>query len=112
MQITRIDALKSLENSRAPFLEVFRHGTLSAEIYSPKLIDNQQVHDKDEVYIIIAGSGNFYLDGKYFPFQPGDFLFVAAGVEHRFEDFTTDFSTWVFFYGPVNGEEVAPTIHQ
>jgi hypothetical protein len=26
---------------------------------------------------------------------------------HRFEDFTEDFSTWVFFYGPVGGEEIA-----
>ncbi len=34
----------------------------------------------------------------------GDFLFVPAGVEHRFENFTSDFATWVFFYGPVGGE--------
>ncbi|MCW3093438.1 MAG: cupin protein [Ferruginibacter sp.] len=107
MQITTKEALNSLQNSGGLFLEVFRHGTLSAEIYAPKEKDNQQAHDKDEVYIVIAGTGNFYLDGKYFPFQAGDFLFVPAGAEHRFEDFTPDFSTWVIFYGPPNGEEVA-----
>jgi hypothetical protein len=36
--------------------------------------------------------------------QPRDFLFVAAGDEHRFVEFTEDFSTWVLFYGPEGGE--------
>jgi len=31
-------------------------------------------------------------------------LFVAAGEEHRFTEFTDDFATWVFFYGPEGGE--------
>lgn len=34
----------------------------------------------------------------------GDVLFVAAGVEHRFSNFSEDFVTWVFFYGPQGGE--------
>jgi hypothetical protein len=33
-------------------------------------------------------------------------LFVPAGHEHRFEDFTPDFATWVIFYGPDGGESV------
>jgi mannose-6-phosphate isomerase-like protein (cupin superfamily) len=39
-------------------------------------------------------------------FKAGDFLFVPAGIEHRFTNFTADFSTWVFFYGPKGGEKV------
>lgn len=35
---------------------------------------------------------------------PGNLLFVAAGAEHRFEDFTGDFGAWVMFYGPEGGE--------
>ena len=31
-------------------------------------------------------------------------LFVPAGVEHRFEDFTDDLAVWVVFYGPEGGE--------
>jgi hypothetical protein len=31
-------------------------------------------------------------------------MFVAAGVEHRFEDFTDDLAVWVMFYGPEGGE--------
>lgn len=34
----------------------------------------------------------------------GDTLFVAAGVTHRFEQFSDDFVTWVVFYGPQGGE--------
>lgn len=30
------------------------------------------------------------------PFAIGEVLFAAAGVEHRFVDFTDDFLTWVF----------------
>lgn len=34
----------------------------------------------------------------------GDVLFVPAGVEHRFEDFSDDLAGWVVFYGPEGGE--------
>lgn len=37
-------------------------------------------------------------------FGPGDFLFVSAGVVHRFVDFTEDLVVWVVFYGPEGGE--------
>jgi hypothetical protein len=30
---------------------------------------------------------------------------VPAGVEHRFEEFSGDFGTWVIFYGPEGGEK-------
>jgi hypothetical protein len=30
---------------------------------------------------------------------------VAAGVQHRFEEFSDDFATWVIFYGPEGGEQ-------
>ncbi len=35
---------------------------------------------------------------------PDDVLFVPAGVEHRFEDFTVGLAVWVVFYGPEGGE--------
>lgn len=35
----------------------------------------------------------------------GDVLFAPAGIEHRFENFSDDFVTWVIFYGPVGGEK-------
>jgi mannose-6-phosphate isomerase-like protein (cupin superfamily) len=107
MQLTTEYGLKALANAKTVFLELFKHGSLSVEIYKPGEKDNQQPHDRDEVYIIISGTGNFFSGGKTAAFQPGDFLFVPAGVEHRFKDFTTDFATWVIFYGPSGGEAIS-----
>ncbi|HMO36614.1 MAG TPA: cupin domain-containing protein [Gemmatales bacterium] len=86
------------------FLELFQHGTLSVEIYRPNQMDRQQPHTRDEVYVVISGTGYFIYGDTRIPFVPGEVLFVPAGVHHRFEDFSEDFATWVFFYGPEGGE--------
>jgi len=80
-------------------VKVFEHGTLEVEVYKPEKVDLQQPHTRDEVYIVIAGRGFFINDGVRSAIKEGDFLFVPAGIEHRFENFTDDFSTWVLFYG-------------
>lgn len=105
MQVKPTDALQSLFEQNKLFVEVFKHGTLSVEVYKPQAVDLQQPHDRDEVYVIIAGEGEFVNNGLRTNFKAGDFLFVPAGVEHRFENFSADFATWVLFYGPVGGEE-------
>lgn len=99
MRITTKEALSKLADSKALFKTLFKHGTLSVEIYKPDQVDVQQPHKQDEVYVVISGSGTFVNGTETMPFGPGDFLFVAAGVEHRFLDFTEDFSTWVIFFG-------------
>lgn len=104
MTINTGDALRQLEKSGNLFLNVFSHGSLSVEIYKPEKIDLQKPHDRDEAYVVISGSGTFYLSGERKPFQTGSFLFVPGGAEHRFENFSDDFSTWVLFYGPKGGE--------
>ncbi|MBT8300999.1 MAG: cupin domain-containing protein [Maribacter sp.] len=106
MQINKNQALAQLSLNGSPFKTLFEYGTLSVEIYKPEEIDLQQPHERDEVYIIIAGSGEFLNDGQRTTFEQGDFLFVPAGIEHRFENFSADFSTWVIFYGPDGGEKV------
>lgn len=100
-------ALQALAASRREFTELFRHGSLTVEIYKPDRIDRQTPHSRDEVYVVIAGTGTFVSGDERAPFAPGDVLFVPAGVEHRFEDFSADFATWVFFYGPEGGEAPA-----
>ena len=86
------------------FVTLFAHGTLQVEVYAPRGIDPQQPHDRDEVYVVARGFGTFFCDGHRTPFGPGDFLFVPAGVAHRFEDFSDDLAVWVLFYGPSGGE--------
>ena len=89
------------------FVELFQHGTLSVELYAPRGSDPQKPHTRDEVYVVVAGSGQFRNGAARHPFGPGDVLFVPAEVVHRFEDFTPDLVVWVFFYGPEGGEQPA-----
>ena len=97
-------ALSSLDGQDKPFKELFNHGSLNIEIYKPEGVDPQQPHRRDEIYVIASGSGYFVNGESREKFERGEVLFVPAGVVHRFEDFTSDFSTWVFFYGPEGGE--------
>jgi mannose-6-phosphate isomerase-like protein (cupin superfamily) len=103
-ELSIAQAAERLQASGKLFTELFSHGTLRVEFYRPEKVDLQQPHDRDEIYVIASGTGVFYTGGRTWNFKPGDFLFVPAGVEHRFENFTEDFATWVFFYGPVGGE--------
>ena len=102
------DAIGDLDEIRAagdrPFTVRHTRGTMVLELYAPRGVDDQQPHTQDELYIVASGSGTFYCDGARVEFAAGDALFAAAGVEHRFEDFTDDFATWVIFYGPEGGE--------
>ena len=97
-----LDALHDVKGRT--FVELFKHGSLSVEIYQPKGKDLQKPHSRDEVYVVISGRGWFMNGDTRRPFEPGELLFVPAGIVHRFEDFSEDFSTWVIFYGPEGGE--------
>ena len=78
----------------------FQHGTLRAGVYAPKSQDPQEPHDQDELYVVIRGTGSFAKDGETRTFKPGDAIFVEAGADHAFTDFSDDFATWVIFWGP------------
>ncbi len=93
-----------LAGHTAPFIELFRHGSLRVEFYQPQGVDRQQAHSRDEVYVVASGRGEFVNGTTRAPFEPGEVLFVPAGVTHRFANFSDDFATWVFFYGPEGGE--------
>src|SRR6267154_4788826 len=93
------DSLQKLSGHNEKFISLFRHGTLEVEIYKHEKADPQKPHSRDEVYVIAGGSGEFLCAGEKRSFAAGDVLFVPARDEHRFVNFTDDFSTWVFFYG-------------
>jgi mannose-6-phosphate isomerase-like protein (cupin superfamily) len=83
---------------------VLQRGTLDVALGMPARPNEQMPHAKDEVYLVIRGRGILFHDGTRDPFGPGDFLFVAAGIEHRFEEFDDDLLVWRIFYGPQGGE--------
>jgi mannose-6-phosphate isomerase-like protein (cupin superfamily) len=88
----------------APFVTMMAGGTMRVEVFAPKSADIQQPHTQDELYFIHSGVGELVINGQRFPAAAGDAFFVAAGVNHRFENFSDDFVTWVVLYGPQGGE--------
>ncbi len=99
------DALKQLPGPGGDrFVKVLEHGTLEVEIYAPRGTDPQKPHTRDELYVVMSGSGEFRNGSAIDRFGPGDVLFVPAFSEHRFENFTDDLVVWVMFYGPEGGE--------
>ena len=114
MHATASELLRSLPGKATekwpngePFISAFTHGTMSVELYAPVGVDLQTPHTQDELYFIHTGRGEFVIDEERQSFGPGSAFFVPAGVEHRFENFTADFSTWVVFWGPQGGEHPA-----
>jgi mannose-6-phosphate isomerase-like protein (cupin superfamily) len=86
---------------------LLQHGSLDVKLSCPVAPNQQTPHEQDEVYVIIRGHGVLLHDGKRDSFESGDLLFIPAGTEHRFEDFTEDLAVWVVFYGALGGEVTA-----
>ncbi|MCI0573505.1 MAG: cupin domain-containing protein [Myxococcaceae bacterium] len=105
MRLNLLDALSQLPGERGErFAVAFERGTVSVEVYAPRGTDPQGPHTRDELYVVVQGRGTFVCGDRRDRFGPGDLLFAAAGVSHRFADFTDDLVVWVVFYGPEGGE--------
>lgn len=104
-QLTLKNALRAVQTSDDGLYAVLlEHGSMELGYYRPSELDQQKPHEQDEIYIVQTGSGVFIRDDQEIRFGRGDALFVRAGVEHRFTDFSDDFGAWVIFYGPPGGE--------
>ena len=79
------------------FISVFERGSLIVEVLQPPSPVPLPAHTQDEAYVVLHGSGELLNAGVRQRIGPGDFLFVAAGVEHHFENFTDDLTIWVIF---------------
>ena len=85
-------------------VRVWQRGPLDVAFALPVPPKEQAPHIQDEIYVIVRGRGVLFHDGKRDPFESGDILFVAAGIEHQFEDVTKDLALWRVFYGPHGGD--------
>jgi mannose-6-phosphate isomerase-like protein (cupin superfamily) len=79
---------------------VFQRGRLDIALSLPQRPSQQTPHAEDEIYFIVRGRGVLWHDGKREPFESGDLLFVAAGIEHQIKNISEDFAMWRVFYGP------------
>jgi len=104
-KISKATALQQLAESKQEFIPLFTKGSLKIEIYKPDTTDKQQPHTRDEIYVIVSGTAMFYNEGVEVEVMAGDCLYVPAFAEHHFLNFSGDFVTWVFFYGPEGGEK-------
>ena len=104
--------LADLEARRAdggdPYREFLTVPDLSAGLYvlEAGALDRQQPHTEDEVYVIVAGRSRFTASDETRDVGPGDTLFVAATVPHRFHDIVETLRVIVVF-GPAEGSRAA-----
>jgi mannose-6-phosphate isomerase-like protein (cupin superfamily) len=97
--LTINQGIKGLQkNTLQPFVQLLKNKSMSIEYFAPKNIDTQQPHAQDEIYVITSGKSSFYRNGITIDCKTGDAIFVPAGMEHRFVNFSEDFATWVIFY--------------
>jgi mannose-6-phosphate isomerase-like protein (cupin superfamily) len=96
---TLADLVERAEEGKDPYLPFLERSTLSTGLYRLKAgsRDGQGAHGLDEVYYIIEGQATVLAGDDERKVIPGDVVFVAAGVEHRFINIETDLTVLVFF---------------
>lgn len=85
-------------------VDALLHGSMTLLLYTPKGKDYQTPHEQDELYIVVQGKGVLEVESIAHSFDKGDALFVRAGEEHRFTEFSDDIQLWAIFWGPKGGE--------
>jgi len=98
------EAKGKLKMNDSDLIKLSQYGNLTFDIYKPKGVDKQLLHDKDEIYMVISGKGTLNCDQKRTNCNQGDIVFVPAGTEHHFENFSSDFCAWAVFSNPTGAK--------
>lgn len=70
--------------------------------------DLHQPHTEDEVYVVVRGQARATVGGQQIvDVTPGSFLYLPAGVPHRFHDIEADLTVLVVFDPPEGTESGA-----
>ena len=96
------ELLERQRGSGQHYLEFLRERTMSAGLYvlPAGATDEQQPHTGDELYVMLAGRSRFSAGDETRWVQPGDTIFVPAGVAHRFHDISEELRLIVVFAPP------------
>src|SRR5213078_3868894 len=62
------------ESQRERSIALFQHGTLTVKLCAPRGSDPQTPHTRDEIYVVIRGTGDFICAGERRKFAAHDFL--------------------------------------
>ena len=109
MDLYTVAALSVRQAERGePYLEFLRSPDLSLGLYvlAAGAVDGQQPHTEDEAYVVLEGRSRFTAGSEIRDVGPGDTIFVAAGVPHRFHDIAERLRLIVVF-GPAEGSRAA-----
>jgi mannose-6-phosphate isomerase-like protein (cupin superfamily) len=81
------------------YLEFLRVPAMSVGYYALHAggVDPQTPHTEDEVYFVIRGRAAITIAGRDHPVEPGETIFVAKGVDHRFHSVTEPLELLVVF---------------
>ena len=81
------------------FLQFLSKEQLSVGLYKLKAgeLDPQKPHTEDEVYYVLRGNALIRVGTEKQDVKPGSIIYVAAGVDHKFNDIKEDLEILVFF---------------
>jgi mannose-6-phosphate isomerase-like protein (cupin superfamily) len=79
-------------------VEPFKKGNVRLVFFAPRGNDYQTIHEEDEFYFVVRGTGELIIENERFGCETGNAFFVPAKVPHHFENFTDDFVTWAIFF--------------
>jgi len=96
--------LAIVEESGQRYAEFLRVPAMSAGLYvlPVEAVDLQTPHTEDELYYVLQGRAQMQVGAEDFAVGAGAFVFVEAGVEHRFHTIEEELSMLVFF-APAEG---------
>ena len=91
----------ALFGQHAGYRELLAVPALSLGVFvaSPGEVDEQDPHDRDEVYVILDGEAVLDIAGVVHPVTAGSVAYVPAGVDHHFAQVHADLRVLVFFAG-------------
>lgn len=93
------EVTRARRDSGADYHQFLNAGSLSVGLYelAAGADDPQQPHLEDEVYYVVSGRAAIAVGDETRDVAPGDSVFVAARVPHRFHDIAEDLTLLVFF---------------
>ena len=98
--IVTLDEIDTLRQAKDESYHEFLHvRDMSAGLYVLPAggVDPQQPHAEDELYYVVAGSGQIAIEGGDYAVATGSAVFVPALAEHRFHSITEDLRILVVF---------------